>query len=47
MWDNIQKNNISEIKFPRGLVREWDREIFEVIMVSNFTNLVKNINLQK
>lgn len=47
MWDNIQKNKFSEIKFPQGLVREWDREIFEVIMVGNFPNLVKNIILQK
>lgn len=47
MWDNIQKNNISEIEFPWGLVREWDREIFKVVTVSNFPNLVKNINLQK
>lgn len=42
-WDNIKKIKICIMNIPEG--GERDKRIFEEIMVKNFPNLMKDLNL--
>ena len=49
LWDNFRWSNIGTTTVSEGEEREREnetQEIFEEIMAENFTNLMKNINLQ-
>lgn len=45
-WDNVKQIKICIMSIPEGAGRErGDKRIFEEIMVKNFRNLMKDLNL--
>ena len=47
LWDNFKKSNIHIIRVPEGEEKEQEvGNLFEKIMKENFSNLVKEIDIQ-